>query len=465
MIHCSNNPRKRGHFGASTFVLFGTLFLVGFSRAIAAPPSAEQLALYEQGDEGSRVKLLIHLAKNGGPGQADWLLRKYPLQGAHAANRQLFIEGLILKAGGDYTGATKKFRSALAADPKLTLVRVELAQTLVTLEQDDSALYHLQQLSAEAPTENAANDLRSFMQKIDERSPFRKSFWIAAAPSSNVNNGSTEIDPAKPYLRPEKPKKAIGVSSGANIGYSKRLGNDFSLAVGAGANGTFYTMRTLSSFALNQSLEIRRLLQTGYLGIGLVTGQSMNVELVDLNSFSYGPRLSLVHAISNKTSISADATYEWRNANEDYISGSDGNALLLNGSLTHAFAQGFSVTGTFGYTDMDVELDTKSFESLSGGVSVHKELPYGVTADVLARLAHTQFDGAQSFRPAAELPIVTLDVREDWTTTASIKLTKRDLNILGFAPAINYTYSNTSSSVFLFNTDNHAIDLRFTKDF
>jgi Surface lipoprotein assembly modifier len=466
MPPCSNKLLQWGRSIAPAFVLLGTMLLSGSPEAIAALPSAKQRALYEQADEASRVKLLIHLSKTGAHEQADWLLRQYPLQGAHAANRTLFIEGLILKSGGDYTGATGKFRSALAADPKLTLVRAELAQTLVVLEQDDSALYHLKQLSAEAPNEKAADDLRTFMEKVDERSPFRKSFWIAAAPSSNVNGGSTQIDPTKPNLKPPKPEKAIGVSGGANVGYSKRLGNDFSLAVGAGASGTIYADHAYSSFSLNQSLEIRRLLKTGYIGLGLVTNQSMNVEVRDLNSLSYGPRLSLVHAFNNKNSISANATYEWRNANENYISGSDGNALMLNGNFTHAFSQGFSVTATLGYVDVDVELDTKSFEMVSGEMSVHKEMPFGLTADVSARLAHTQFNGALIVRPDPTLPtIVALPEREDWTATASIELTKRDLNILGFAPALSYTYSNTSSSVFLYNTDNHSVDLRFTKDF
>jgi thioredoxin-like negative regulator of GroEL len=153
--------------------------------------TAEQVEDYERVDDSQRVKLLIHLAISGRQDLAETLLSRYPLQGKHAANRTLFIQGLILKADGDLTGAAKKFRSSLADDPKLTLVRAELAKTLVELEQDDSATHHLRLLAADAPTEQDAAGIRAFVDKVDARRPYRFNAYIAAAPSSNVNNGSS----------------------------------------------------------------------------------------------------------------------------------------------------------------------------------------------------------------------------------------------------------------------------------
>jgi outer membrane protein len=44
-------------------------------------------------------------------------------------------------------------------------------------------------------------------------------------------------------------------------------------------------------------------------------------------------------------------------------------------------------------------------------------------------------------------------------------LTKRDLNIFGFAPSLEYTYTDNISNISLFDYDSHAIDFRLTKDF
>ena len=119
----------------------------------AASLNSQMIAAYTAAPEEQRVMILVKLTKSGQPDAAEVLLSDNPLRGPYAANRTLFIEGLILKAKGDLTGAATKFRAALADDPGLTLVRSELAQTLVMLEEDDSAKHHLQLLAAEAPTE------------------------------------------------------------------------------------------------------------------------------------------------------------------------------------------------------------------------------------------------------------------------------------------------------------------------
>jgi tetratricopeptide (TPR) repeat protein len=145
---------------------------------LAAVPNTQQLVSYEQATEIERVKLLLHLAKTGDVEAVDVLLAKYPLQGPHANNRALFIEGLLLKSQGKLTQAAEKFRAALAQDPSLTLVRSELAQTLVELQEDDSAKHQLQLLAADAPSEEAASGIRSFIDQVDARTPFKFSGYV-----------------------------------------------------------------------------------------------------------------------------------------------------------------------------------------------------------------------------------------------------------------------------------------------
>ncbi len=426
--------------------------------AAASQPSETQLASYEAGSETERVKLLLHLAKNGKHDQAEWLLQKYPLQGPHAANRKFYIDGLVLKARRDYTGAVGKFRSALADDPKLTMVRAELAQTLVILQQDDSALHHLRQLATDAPSDEEARGIKSFIDQVDARSPFKFNAWIAAAPTSNINNG---ISKKKVYDANEegfdpgesrKQSKAVGMAAGVNAAFSRRLGNDFTLVAGINHETRLYDNADYNSFSFSESVELRYLLERGHIGIGAVSSQSIDKETVRPNFVSYGPRVSLHYGIDQKNTVTLTGVYEWRDSINDLA---DGNALFLDASLTHGFTSGFSVTALAGYDKVTSQLGFSSFQTWTGGLSVYKELPMGITASVAAQLRYSEFDAPQGI----------LGLREDWRTSGNLTLTKRDLNILGFAPSLNYSYSLNQSSIFLYDYDNHAIDLRFTKDF
>jgi len=185
-----NSPKRmRTVFCAFSFLVLMTTAVV--AKAAAVTPSQQQITEYEASTESTRVKLLINLAKSGQQDLAESLLKRYPLTGKFGPNRQLFIEGLILKARGNLTGAAKNYRKALADDPSLTLVRAELAQTLFMLEEDDSAKHHLNLLMAEAPNEYEAQGIRSFIDTIDARRPFTFNAYVSVAPSTNINNGSS----------------------------------------------------------------------------------------------------------------------------------------------------------------------------------------------------------------------------------------------------------------------------------
>jgi hypothetical protein len=56
-------------------------------------------------------------------------------------------------------------------------------------------------------------------------------------------------------------------------------------------------------------------------------------------------------------------------------------------------------------------------------------------------------------------------VRKDTRLIGSVALTKRDFNIWGYAPAIEYTYVHNDSNISLYEFDSHAIDFRLSKDF
>ena len=454
-------------FNCAPGVLVAMLCLAIGATEVAANQSVEvsltqqQISAFQAVPETEQVRMLIMLCKSGKHELAEELLQHFPLQGPHAANRTLYIEGLILHGHKDYTGAVEKYRAALASDPKLTLVRSDLAQTLVVLEQDESAIHHLKLLAADAPDDQAASGIRAFIDQVDERSPFKTNAYISLAPSSNINNGSKHAVVYLPVLGGyqeiadgSRENSGVGLAVGFNLGYSKRLGNDFSVVAAFNGEGKIYDDSDYNTYSLSQSVEVRRVFERGYLGLGMVASENLKNDTFGLSYHSYGPRISARLAITPQNTIAASAVHEWRDVADSV--NSDGTALLLQASLTHAFDSSFTATINAGFDKIKANSKIISYDTYSGGLGFYKELPMGITLDASGQVRWSDFDGIY--------PLIGLS-REDTRLTGTIGLIKRDFNIFGFAPAIEYSYTENISNIDLFDFNSHSIDVRLTRQF
>ena len=369
---------------------------------------------------------------------------------------KLFVEGLILRGRGNLTGAAKNYRAALAEDPSLTLVRAELAQTLVELQEDKSAMHHLNLLMADAPNEYEAQGIRSFIDSIDARRPFTFNAYVSVAPSTNVNNGSSNKTVYSPVFGVDmtiddnsREQSGVGFSTGVSAGYSHRLGNDFSVVLGGGASASIYTDSDYNIYGASQSAELRYLLPGGFLGVGMVASENLENDEIDLSYYSYGPRVSLQKAITPRDRINLSAVYEWRTYPE--ASSSDGTALMIDGSWNHAFDSSLTASLNAGFDRVETELDFITYETYSGGIGLYKELPKGVTVNLYGELRLSEFD---DMHPLAGV------VRKDERLIGTVSLTKRDFNIWGYAPALEYTYVYNDSNISLYEFDSHARGLQ-----
>lgn len=97
-----------------------------------------------------------------------------------------------------------------------------------------------------------------------------------------------------------------------------------------------------------------------------------------------------------------------------------------------------------------------SYKTYSGGVGLYKELPEGITVNLNGELRFSDFDGIHPFAGK---------VRQDERYTGMIALTKRDFNIWGYAPALQYSYVYNNSNISLYEFDSHAVDFKLSKDF
>lgn len=413
-----------------------------------------------------RVHALIAFAKAGQQEQAAELLRRFPLTGPHAANRTLFVEGLILEGRHDFYGAARKFRAALADDPKLTLVRAELAQVLVGLDENDSAAHHLKLLEADAPSAADAAGIRSFIDKISDQKPITVSGFLSVAPTTNANSGSNHSNISSPGISEFSPdistngvianqkKSGLGLSGGLNAGFSKKLADRWQLVLGGGISGNAYTDVEFTSASTSESAELRFLLSDGYFSFGGTAYQGFTPSTLSLNYKSYGPRIAATYQLTQRDLINSSISYEWR----DYGGGSDlnGTALHIDSAVTHALDSTSNFTIFGGYDRVNAQDAAKTYSTYFGGVNFYKDLPMGITMDANAQARISPFDGVDAISGLT---------RFDSRYVGSLTLTKRDFNFMGFAPSVNYSYTLNQSNIAFFDYDSHAVNFNLTKDF
>jgi outer membrane protein len=453
------SSKTRLAFKRAVCIFVGAHLFIGASSAASSGITPQQLAAYNAATESQRIHILIRLAKTGQPKIAADLLKQFPLRGALAENRTLFVSGLVKEGQGNLKGAVHDFREALANDPKLTMVRAELADLLVKLNENDSAKHHLKLLEADAPTPQAARGIKSFIDRIDESTPFTYGGYFSIAPSTNINSGSGHSTVYSPALDvnltiANQQKSGLGFEGGFNVGYLRRLGNKWQTVLSAGVDGSAYLNANFDSVSTSEAGEMRYLLDNGYLSFGGIANQSFSPTKLNLSYNKFGPRVAAEYQLTQQDLIDISAVYEFR----DYGSGNaeNGTAIITHVGVTHALDSTMNFTVFGNYQKINSTLGAISYKSYIGGLNVYKEFPMGVSLDANAQAYFSVFDDV--------IPLKGY-IREDQRYVGSLTFTKRDLNILGFAPSISYSYTLNKSNVENYDYDAHAVDFRFTKEF
>ena len=453
---------------------------LGLSNARAEPHvSANQISIYQNSEEGKRVHILIELCKAGFVNSAEMLLHRFPLQGPNATNRTLFISGLIAEKRGALPQAATNFRAALANDPRLTMVRAELALVLARMNEPDSAKHHLELLAADLKDPQQQAGIRSFVDSLNASHPLTFSGFVSIAPSTNINQGSSHntlsstnvpdslaidqngnvvggvsYNPLGTIPIEYQRQSGIGIVAGGSANYTKNLSERIQGVITAGVTGTYYPVTGLTGGSLNQSVELRYLNSRGYIGLGGTANEGVDTQARALNSTSYGPRLSVLHRITERDQLSASLSYEWRNypTSPTY----SGNALTASSVFTHALDSSSNLAVILGYDSVTQQIDYNSYYGGTFGLGFYKEMPHGFTVQGQGTAHLAQFYATYAYQTFA---------RADANLTGSLTLTKRDWNWFGFAPSLNYTYVRNFSNISIFDFDSHSVDFRLTKDF
>ena len=90
------------------------------------------------------------------------------------------------------------------------------------------------------------------------------------------------------------------------------------------------------------------------------------------------------------------------------------------------------------------------------GVGYYQELPWGIITYVQPEVTWNPYKGVQ---------VAFGRERTDWQYRIGVSLIKRDLEWLGFAPELRYTYIKNNSTIDFYDYDRHRVELGVTREF
>ncbi len=463
----SRNTARQHVFYQERFARYalGFVLIAAFLFATPISASAQTVTTSAKSDqqkeqifaslpENQRLRILIKLIRTGRHDKAEGLLQSYPLTGELSANRTLFLEGLIAKVRKQYDTAISKFRSALASDPKLTMVRAELAHTLFITKQDASAKHNLKLLSGAAPTPELAKQFDRFIDAVDARRPWKFAAYLSMAPSTNFTYGTTQrLTPDGGIIAGNSRKKSgIGITGGANASFTFRPGKDLSFVVATGVNFRDYEGKTFDDFIISQNVSIVRKHKQGQIAIGVSASERRAgaAEFI----LEGGPYIAITQKLNNK--VQFFAKFRHLRTDFDLADYRNGSTTTVDTRLSNVIAQDTVFYLLSGGQRTTTTLKHLDFWAGYGGVALYKELPMGITVYAEGKLTRKYYDG--DFIRLSE-------PQKDTKIDIVASFTKRDFNIFGLAPRFDYIYSKSMSNSVFSDYSTHGANITMTKAF
>jgi outer membrane protein len=413
---------------------------------------AQQFAVIEQ------------LYQTGQADLAERLLARTEVSSPTDVKLHRFYTGLIAKAQGNHAQAAAIFRDLLAADPHFARVRLELARTLFAAKEDDGAKHHFELvLGGSAADPNLANVVKGYLQAITTRRTWEFTSYVSFAPSTNLNQGSAnktiDLNGLQFQLSDANQKKSgIGVNAGFQGGYRLPVTASLDLVATAGAHAKRTNESDVNDTIATGSFGPRFRFDAGQLGL---YGTIEKRWLADADlSLAYGGLLAGSLRFGVQDQIHGDVACQIRTNDHDWrrhdLSYQDGHACSASMRFEHAFNTSSYVRFLGGGGQERTQRIHLDNDSWFAGAGVHNELPWGVSVYLQGLYTERAYDGVFPGSTAA---------RRDQRIDLSLNVTKRDLEIFGLAPMVQYTYTTNTSNVGFYQYDAHGVGLTMTKRF
>ncbi len=363
-----------------------------------------------------------------------------------------FLAGYIAIESGDTQAAVNHFRIALAANPKQTRVRLELARALMLQGKKGAADYNfrLAEQDANLPPEIQAT-IRASRGLLRDQREWHLNTDFGVAPDSNITNGTNAQTVDLIYGNQTIPltldanarqRSGIGQTGSVSGGWRGRLGENWAMLADVDAQGTNYDGTEADDFtgqiAVGPELKLSDATLLSVQGIG-----SQRWFGGKRASTQFGSRVAVQSTLDagQRIGLSIDARHTASAINADYTGWNVGAYATYERVMMRSMVASVSV---FGRIDT---LASKAYSSREIGfnLGIGGELKHGINAGISGGISRAVYDAPLlSFSP---------DARKDWRLNARVFVGIRSIRVLGFSPSVSYTYSRNGASLPLYQSE------------
>ena len=366
-----------------------------------------------------------------------------------------FLLGRVEMRLGRPRRASRHFEAILAVRPELTRVRLELASAYYAAGRDEKARGQFEGALADRPPASVEAAVRGFLDRIDTRRRWTRSFSVALAPESNPLK-RTDRDEVRiggvPFRPDQTARSGTGLAVSAGLSFTPVIADDWRAVAATSAAAKLYGRSAWNDVSGEGELGLARRFDRADLSGGLRLGRRWLGD--EVHSHGIGPWLRGRLGLSAATSLGLHADLEAL----DYEDGSarDGSRLGLRPGLRHAPSS---------RTVLETELD---FEAVTAGQERHgsRMLGLDLTASHAFAGGLSVVTGLSLQRRRYRAPDPLFGAtRVDTTLRLSAKLLHRAWQVDGFAPHLGYTIERNDSRLPIHTYRNHAVMLGLSRSF
>ena len=394
------------------------------------------------------------------------LLDVYPSARAEDDKTQIqFLIGLAAAQNGDDRTAEWVFRRILKNRPGLTRVRLELALLYFNTGRDTKADFHFRlALGGKDLPPEVRRKIAYFLYQIRYRKIWDGYLNFGIIPNSNVNNASAAtmecINFAGiPLCRTlDSRRSAVGVSGFGGIENYLRLSKSMRWKTTANGGVTAYSGGQYNIYSAGASAGPLYNFRRGYAGVyGGATrvwygGTGLLYDGGPLAEFSYDLTSRLTAGVSGNFRFT-----NYDNPLYEYLSGTD---AVVMPALYYALSSKSYVLLKPSAEFMRTRYDWADKNAYKIAVGFGADLPWGISIYVEPSYMSALARGERVYTL-----FVPAQRRADDTYEVDARLLYRQLNIYGFTPTLNYSYTDVRSNIKNFGYVKHTVEIGVTNRF
>ncbi len=407
-------------------------------------------------------KLLQLALSNNNQHLIEKLLPAYAQSKENDAVLVNYATAKLAKVQGDQATAIKHYRNILSTNPNFDQIRLELAIALFRDQQNINAKNQFNKLkSSKKISPEIKKVIDSYLEALEQRNEWDMWGSVNYIRESNINNVSDSE-----YVGDWKKPKSHLPQSAHGVAYSFGFGKDFNikdkhyLALENYTNGERYWDNDAYDDLTNRT----------YLGYRFKSADTTFSLLPfykknwagdsDYNNYSTGIKTGVYHKIDPNFSYSISAEYSKNHFPKD----KDFNGHNKGASTTFYWQRNPEQSFYIGVGRHDKKTNIKRFDSVSNSVHTgwNQEWNKGISSRFGLGYNHTEYGDFAKYGGLIPLG----KIRRDNTFTSNLTLWKRDWQLFGITPKLNFSFKKQDSNLpDVYSYDKANFNILFEKTF